>query len=64
MAIGDDSVVKTEEWTHNYQAGANEKTKNILLLLVLKAKLENSSNLVLCTNSLGLYIVFFFLFYK
>lgn len=63
-ALGGDSVVKTGEHSHYHQAGANEKTKNILLPLVLKAELESSSNVVLYSNSLGPYIVFFFPFYK
>lgn len=63
-ALGSDSVVQTGEHSHNYKTQANEQTKNILLLLALKAELESSSHLVLCSNNLGLYIVFFFPFYK
>lgn len=60
-ALGSDSVVQTE---HSHKTEANEQTKNILLLLALKAEWESSSHLVLCSNNLGLYIVFFFPFYK
>lgn len=52
-------MVKTREQSYNYRAEANEKTKNILLLLVVKADLDSSCYLVLCSNSLGLYLVFF-----
>lgn len=58
-ALGSDSVVQTGEHSHNYKTQANEQTKNILLLLALKAELESSSHLVLCSNNLGLYMCIF-----
>ena len=51
-------MVTTGEPSHNDQAEANGKTKNILLLLVLKADLENSGSLVLYSHSLGLCLIF------
>ena len=51
-------MVTTGEPSHNDQAEANGKTKNILLLLVLKADLDSSSNLVVYSCSLGLCLIF------
>ena len=51
-------MVTTGEPSHNDHAEANGKTKNILLLLVLKADLESSGSLVLYSHSLGLCLIF------